>query len=55
LVESAYDSEGRVRSSITKSLVDIGKKQPNLVVSQCADFLKSPKVNNTQTNKQTNK
>lgn len=45
LVGAANDSEGSVRGSIAKSLQDLGRKQPNLVLSSCADFIiKNPKV-----------
>jgi 3-methyladenine DNA glycosylase AlkC len=41
LLNAAYDSDSGVRSSIAKSLYDIGKKQPNLVVSSCNELLKT--------------
>ena len=45
MIEGANDPDNRVKNSISKSLVDVGKKQPNLVVSACADMLsRNPKV-----------
>jgi hypothetical protein len=45
LISSASDESSSVRSAISKSLNDIGKKQPNLVLSSCYDFLsKNQKV-----------
>eukprot|EP01117_Protostelium_nocturnum_P011732 TRINITY_DN4276_c0_g1_i1.p1 TRINITY_DN4276_c0_g1~~TRINITY_DN4276_c0_g1_i1.p1 ORF type:complete len:1650 (+),score=410.28 TRINITY_DN4276_c0_g1_i1:183-5132(+) len=39
MVQSSYDDNGMVRSSLGKALVDIGKKQPNLVIATCMDFI----------------
>ena len=40
LCSHANDGAPVVRRQITESLVDIGRKQPNLVLSACLDFLK---------------
>lgn len=39
LVEAANDADPRVRASIAKSILEIGKKQPDLVLSTCNDHL----------------
>lgn len=40
LCSHANDGATAVRRQITESLVDIGRKQPNLVLSSCLDFLR---------------
>src|SRR3989344_988169 len=40
LCSHANDGAPVVRRQITESLVDIGRKQPNLALSACLDFLK---------------
>jgi hypothetical protein len=45
LCSHANDGAPAVRRQITESLVDIGRKQPNLALSACLDFLRrNPKV-----------
>lgn len=44
LVSSANDGDSKVRSTMQKSLFEIGKRQPNLVVSTCYDFIAKNKV-----------
>lgn len=45
MIIAANDSESEVRVGISRSLTDIGKKQPNLVLSACWDFMiQNPKV-----------
>ncbi len=45
LIASANDGDTSVKGAIAKSLLDIGKKQPNLVLSSCYDFIqKNQKV-----------
>lgn len=39
LVEAAFDKEESVRDSIREALVDLGKKQPPLVLSSCEMYL----------------
>jgi 3-methyladenine DNA glycosylase AlkC len=47
LINSANDDNGQVRNSLARSLQDIGKKQPNLVLVSCYDFMvKNQKVEN---------
>jgi len=40
LCSCANDTAPVVRRQITESLVDLGRKQPNLVITSCLDFLK---------------
>jgi len=41
----ANDADAKVRRTISDSLLEIGRKQPNLVMSSCLDLLKKdPKV-----------
>jgi hypothetical protein len=45
IIEVANDPDGRTRSAMSKSAVEIGKKQPNLVISASSDLLiRNPKV-----------
>eukprot|EP01087_Luapelamoeba_hula_P005831 TRINITY_DN1587_c0_g1_i1.p1 TRINITY_DN1587_c0_g1~~TRINITY_DN1587_c0_g1_i1.p1 ORF type:complete len:1410 (-),score=232.80 TRINITY_DN1587_c0_g1_i1:1013-5242(-) len=40
LCQHANDTEQRVRRTIMDALLDIGRKQPNLVLSSCLEFLR---------------
>jgi hypothetical protein len=39
LAKAAYDKETGVRRTIINSLTELGRKQPNLLLSTCLDFL----------------
>jgi len=41
LISSAYDSSESVKSSIIESLEDISRRQPELVLSSCIQFIKT--------------
>ena len=43
LIKNANDPNEKVRDSVKESLVEIGRKQTNLLLSSCHDFLRSPK------------
>ena len=46
LIEAAFDKDPNVRTILESSLFELGKKQPDLVLSSCNSFLiKHSKVN----------